>query len=114
MSVFACPTVLATATGILLAVCQPVEQARACPPGAARTACVILDNQTGDEILVYVDGVFAGRAHPRQSDRTCVPANRQVDILGRSACDAWGPFTIRVDAGDAATVQFTEQGRRLR
>jgi len=114
MSLFACPAVLVTAAVILLPANQHTGGARACPPCEAREARVLLNNQTGDEILVYVDGVFAGRSQPYAKDEICVPANRKVEVLGRCMCDAWGPYTVVTAAGKSTTVRFTEQERAFK
>jgi len=114
MSCVACRTVLVTAAGIVLISSQPGKHARACPPGGAKAAAVVFENQTADEILVYLDGAFAGRAAPRRSDKACVSPNRLIEVVGRSACDAWGPFVVRAAPGGSVTVRFTEQGRTSR
>lgn len=114
MSRATCPTVLAAAAGIMLLTCQPTERAAACIPQANTGATLVIDNKTGDEILVYIDGVFAGRAAAWRTVRTPMEADQQVVIVGRSMCDHWGPITVEAPRGGTKTVRFTELQRKFK
>lgn len=113
MSRATCPTVLAAAAGILLLTCQSTQRVGACAPEARAGASLVIDNKTGDEILVYIDGVFAGRSSPWRTVRTPIEADQVVVIVGRSMCDSWGPFTIEAPRGGTRTVRFTETQRHF-
>lgn len=113
MSYAACPTVLAAAAGILLLTCQSTERATACAPQASAGAHLVIDNKTGDEILVYIDGIFAGRSMPWRKVSTPIEPDQQIVIVGRSMCDHWGPFSVEAPRGGTKTVRFTELQRKF-
>lgn len=113
MSRATCPTVLATAAGILLLTCQSTQRVTACIPKVSAGATLVIDNKTGDEILVYIDGIFAGRAAAWRTVRTQIEADQQVVIVGRSMCDHWGPFSVEAPRGGTKTVRFTELQRKF-
>ena len=113
MSRATCPTVLATAAGILLLTCQSTQRVRACAPEVKGGATLVIDNKTGDEILVYIDGIFAGRSAPWRTVRTPIEPDQQIVIVGRSMCDSWGPFTVEATPGASKTVRFTEVQRHF-
>ncbi len=114
MSHAACPTVLAAAAGILLLTCQSTERATACAPQTKGGASLVIENKTGDEILVYIDGIFAGRSAAWRTVRTPIDADQQIVIVGRSMCDSWGPFTVEAPQGGTKTVRFTETQRHFK
>lgn len=91
-------------TAVLVALIVPLGRpvslaSEPAPRAGHRFATLIVVNGTACPVLIYADGRFIARCEPLTRQKIYSRAFGEVQLVGRSRCDTWGPNRVTLQPG---------------